>query len=713
MKIVLEKFVNFRDYKKNRSNDDYENDYGLDDGLLEYFENFIRSQIPETVENILHNPNYEFEGSPGRQNGNFLADCPFISIQDGQFSAYSGEKFFLAYIFEKNCNYFYLSLCFEVGNQRTDERRNQLQVISNNFRNLLKNYINTDDLLESIVLNSENRGKDYEKANIFAKKYEKDNLPAADEFIADLRFFLEFYEISKDVYFNEFLPNQNLNDDRTEGDENNSSVLFNRFIGFNGIFFDQETIENYLLSLKVKPFIILTGNSGTGKTKLSQLFAEYLSYKMGGNNKIIPVGANWTDNRNIFGFYNVISKEYQSTQALSLIIDASDESNKEKPYFLILDEMNLSHVERYFSDFLSSIESKKPIPLHNRKINDTSSISNDEDDVGDVESDNEDNVDNNQNNSTSEIEDENGNTIKPNLIIPPNLFVVGTVNVDETTYMFSPKVLDRANVLEFETFSPSTITIDGFFNNSFEVNNFVNVSFNQINYLENPLSDLGILDNPMSFFKEELNSVKIRVEDEEESEEESEDEVNTLLYEEESEEESEDETETEEADDEIENDIVTEDNNSVDTDYSGECLWGALSHQLTCLHNILKKSGFDFGFRVVKEVTAFMYVAWKYENQTEEFVNWDRYFDAQIKQKILPKIHGSKKVLGDTLDELLAFCIGCEVVELNDKLKNLQSDDNSEKYTFARNDIKYPNSAKKIAEMREVLEKQRYVSFIN
>ncbi len=652
LKEILEKFEMFRIYKKYRSKEDYENEYNLDDQQLEDFENFIRKQIPETLENILQNPNYKFNGSPGREHLDYLADCPFISIEDLQFSEFPGENFYLAYIFEKNCNYFYLSLCFKVGPQRNKDRRVQLKQLSDKFRDLLKNYINADDLLNHIDLNSKKRGKEYECANIFAKRYDKDDLPSSDDLIRDLRYFLFLYEISKVVYFeNLSLFNEDLDKETMDEWTKNikqiySKILFNTFLGFKGIFFNQETIENYLLSLKVKPFIILTGNSGTGKTKLSQLFADYLYYKMGCNYKIIPVGANWTDNRNIFGFYNVISKEYQSTPALSLIIEASEEDNKEKPYFLILDEMNLSHVERYFSDFLSSIESKKPIPLHNRKNNDANNGSNNEDNEGDNEN----------NNNSSEI---NGNPIKPDLIIPPNLFVVGTVNVDETTYMFSPKVLDRANVLEFETFSPSTISIDRFMNNSYDEYNFTNVPFDRINYLENPLSDLGILDNPMSFFKHELDSIKI---------------------------DSEDEGTVEEAQ-----------------------LWGALSHQLTYLHKTLKKSGFDFGFRVVKEVIAFMYVAWKYEGEQDSFTNWERYFDAQIVQKILPKIHGSKKVLGETLDELLSFCLDCNKNEIDDTLEDLKNDDGE----FNLSEIRYPKSVKKLAEMREVLEKQRYVSFIN
>ena len=156
------------------------------------------------------------------------------------------------------------------------------------------------------------------------------------------------------------------------------------------------------------------------------------------NYQIIPVGANWTENRNIVGYYNVITDKYQSTPAYDLIKIA--DTDLDNPYFLILDEMNLSHVERYFADFLSAIESGESIPLYG----------NEED-----------------------------------LEIPDNLFIIGTVNVDETTYMFSPKVLDRANTIEFDTYSAKNYML-GEFNSK--------APSGDIEYLENPLSGYEIRD---------------------------------------------------------------------------------------------------------------------------------------------------------------------------------------------------------------------------
>ncbi|MGI9252518.1 MAG: MrcB family domain-containing protein, partial [Thermomicrobiales bacterium] len=105
---------------------------------------------------------------------------------------------------------------------------------------------------------------------------------------------------------------------------------------------------------------------------------------------------------------------YIRSPALDLILQAI--AHPHIPHFLILDEMNMSHVERYFSDILSAMESGEPVALHSAG-------------------------------APGAIRDGVPSTIH----LPENLFIIGTINVDETTYMFSPKVLDRANSIEFRT----------------------------------------------------------------------------------------------------------------------------------------------------------------------------------------------------------------------------------------------------------------------
>lgn len=303
---------------------------------------------------------------------------------------------------------------------------------------------------------------------------------------------------------------------------------------------------------------------------------------------IVPVGANWTDNTNIIGYYNVITNEYQHTPAYDLIKKA--QKDLKNPYFLILDEMNLSHVERYFADYLSAIESGEKIPLY-------------------------------------------GNDDSLNL--PKNLFTIGTVNIDETTYMFSPKVLDRANTIEF-----NTVTADKYMSTSFDETDFNGDK----EYLQSPLSDVDVSKLNIQQLKEKLSKINCKE----------------------------------------------------------GILWEILSSELTKFQDVLKGSGFEFGFRVINEILRFMFVAWKYENSPPEWDTWERYFDAQIKQKILPKLHGSEKAIGNVLTNLFNICL----VERN-------NNENPKNFDIIKEDCRYYTSAVKLQNMSKVLSDQRYVSFIN
>ncbi len=192
---------------------------------------------------------------------------------------------------------------------------------------------------------------------------------------------------------------------------------FQRDIKNAGLLFSNQLIWRFIASLCTKPFVICSGLSGSGKTKLAQAFAQWITADKS-QYEIVPVGADWTNREPLLGYPNALRKEeyiMPENGVLTLMMNAKqnfeDEKQSIKPYFLILDEMNLSHVERYFADFLSTMESDDEIPLH--KI-------------------------------SNEVK-----RVPEKLKLPPNLFIIGTVNIDETTYMFSPKVLDRANTIEF------------------------------------------------------------------------------------------------------------------------------------------------------------------------------------------------------------------------------------------------------------------------
>lgn len=346
--------------------------------------------------------------------------------------------------------------------------------------------------------------------------------------------------------------------------------------------FDASFAQRYINSLIAKPFVILTGNSGTGKTRIAKQFSQYLERIIDGKRNwlIVPVGADWTDNTKMLGFYNPLEKKYVSTPTLDFILDAC--KNPGVPYFLILDEMNLSHVERYFSDFLSAMESDEEIPLY--KI------------LKDGDSDEELDV-----------------VIPESIRLPKNLFVTGTVNIDETTYMFSPKVLDRSNVVEFK---PEKDDILAIMTGASDVRNIAP-------------ADFGIAEG---FTR--LATV-------------------------------------------IRNGVCDVEQNTLEQ----------VKDFLDSIYEILQESGFEFAYRTVKEIRQ--YFAAACELQKEDF-NPTRTMDEQIVQKILPKIYGDRKQIGELLNTLEEKCqsgIG----------------EDSEEMTL---------SLKKIEQMKKRLDKYQYASFM-
>ncbi|AGC42120.1 hypothetical protein MYSTI_00771 [Myxococcus stipitatus DSM 14675] len=164
-----------------------------------------------------------------------------------------------------------------------------------------------------------------------------------------------------------------------------------------------------------KRFVILAGLSGTGKTALvrhyARVYCAALDLDLEKHLEVVAVSPDWKDPTGLLGYYNALHETptFQVEPTLRLLLSAA--RNPSKPYFLLLDEMNLARVEQYFAPFLSSMESGLPIALHGQ--------------------------------------DSPVNGVPHRLAWPRNLFIAGTVNMDETTFPFSDKVLDRAFTLEF------------------------------------------------------------------------------------------------------------------------------------------------------------------------------------------------------------------------------------------------------------------------
>lgn len=215
----------------------------------------------------------------------------------------------------------------------------------------------------------------------------------------------------------------------------------------------------YLTALRTKPFMLLAGISGTGKSRIVRKLAQATTTQQYANDsdrwndnrpenfELIQVKPNWHNSMDVVGFYSNISKKYEFTPFVEFIVKAWQ--HKDTPYFLCLDEMNLAPVEEYFAEFLSAIESRSTDSEGNYITDPIIKPFKDfgKNDIG------EDIGKNMLKHLFGEADPIDKNPLavqfyEKGLTLPPNLIVMGTVNMDETTFSFSRKVLDRAMSVE-------------------------------------------------------------------------------------------------------------------------------------------------------------------------------------------------------------------------------------------------------------------------
>ena len=316
----------------------------------------------------------------------------------------------------------------------------------------------------------------------------------------------------------------------------NSLFLTNQVISSinsTGLIYSDTLIKRLAYSLLAKPFVILSGLAGSGKTQLALAFAKCMSENIEEQVCTVSIGADWTNREPLLGYPNALrSSEYVMPESGVLQLLMRAEYDPTKPYFLILDEMNLSVVERYFADFLSAMESGEKIKLW-----------------------------------------DGGEEVPAEISLPKNVFIIGTINVDETTYMFSPKVLDRANVIEFKI-APEEM--EQYLNEKKDI------------HLEKAYS--ACADMAVDFVEKAKTQIEIKNGEEKEI--------------------------------------------------------------LLSFFKELKQVNAEFGYRSVNEICRYLHFA----GDDKDGLQSDEAIDTAILQKLLPKLHGSRKKLDPVLQKLWKLC---------------------------------------------------------
>ncbi|GEM_PF-3229429 len=431
------------------------------------------------------------------------------------------------------------------------------------------------------------------------------------------------------------------------------------------LYISPNLFKTFYHALKTKPFVILSGLSGTGKTKL---FENFTNLFLNSKRLFLPVRPDFRDSKSLLGFYNPIQQKYQKTKLLDFILSAAKDyllNGKDAvPYFILFDEMNLARVEYYFADFLSLLESKR--------------FSSVEEALGDNEFKEflealgfePSNLEEDRCAFTSAsipLHSEDGLREPPkNLFLPPNLYFIGTVNVDETTHVFSPKVLDRAFTIEFDV---------GSFKDYVE------------EFLEGRGGNVFCLPPKGKFQEEKLREDFIR----------------------------------KDAKTTIAKFTIYEPNDFKDIATKIKFKKKFQSNQskelykfLDELNGILKRYGFPFGYRVFNEILIFI------KNATEGLkglrLSYNEALDRVLLMKVLPKLYGTRKKLAPLIEELLKEIFAVKGVDVNrvETLPTIEGGKVKVRVGGEEKEVEspYPLTVKKLLEMAYKLSTDGYASYM-
>lgn len=398
--------------------------------------NKLRKELKDKIQKVLleREIDYKIKASAGAGN---WANVPWLSMLDSNKTESTQEGIYPVYLFRADGSGFYLSLGFGTTKLKelygASQARVEASKIAKNIHTLVPE-INTwgDDSID--LRASTNLGRSYEWGSAGAIFYAAEDIPSDDVLISDLEKLINIYKK---------IPTDFLVGTGVKVEENNMKG---------------DVINSISLP---KPFILLAGISGTGKTRFVREQAKAFDAEKN-NYCLVSVRPDWHEPSDLLGYVSRLSgsPKYISTKVLNFIIKAWQVAAREAdseghgdldysaiPYWLCLDEMNLAPVEQYFADYLSVLESREfsDDTYKCEALLDKGLLQDLADNDAEIQ-------------KTLGLE---GNDdlwqyfLNHGIAIPPNLIVAGTVNMDETTHGFSRKVIDRALTIDFGEFFPN------------------------------------------------------------------------------------------------------------------------------------------------------------------------------------------------------------------------------------------------------------------
>jgi 5-methylcytosine-specific restriction enzyme B len=327
-------------------------------------------------------------------------DVPWVAIMNKEVTTSTQRGYYIVYLFSDDMSKLYLTFAQGV----TETPKEEMIRINQEIRQTIpmSGNVKKDD---EIDLGESKKAKEYKTSVAAYISYSVDAMPSDERLWHDLQQMIGYYEKYVEIKMNM----------KPISESHSYETIVNHihsYISGKGFYYTKEEVANLFLSLKTKPFVILSGISGTGKTKIVQWLAESVgATEENGRFTLIPVRPDWNDGSDLLGYVD-IKGEFKAGPLTKVVLEA--EQNQKEPYFVLLDEMNLARVEHYFSDVLSVMESRR---WENGKIVSSKLL-------------------------PKEIAGRD-------IYLPANVYIIGTVNMDETTHPFSKKVLDRANTIEF------------------------------------------------------------------------------------------------------------------------------------------------------------------------------------------------------------------------------------------------------------------------